>query len=104
MDEHHHDTLITALIETIAGWTHADKDRLASMLGRHCYPGGPVDRRDPSGIEPLRRSRAGGGTPALLACSCPHGRCRICNRAAGAGCVKRVTMRLRAPAGRAFDC
>ena len=79
MDKHRHHTLITALIETIAGWTPADKDRLASMLGRHCYPGGPVDRRDPSGIEPLRRWRAGRATPALLASSCPHGRCHICN-------------------------
>jgi hypothetical protein len=78
MDKHYHHTLITALIETIAGWTDADKDRLASMLGGHCYPGGPVDRREPSGLEPLRRWRPG-AIPAPLICSCARGRCRICN-------------------------
>ena len=72
-------TLITALIETIASWTDADKDRLASMLGGHCYPGGPVDRQEPGGVEPLRRWRPGGATPSLLACSCRRGRCQICN-------------------------
>jgi hypothetical protein len=79
MDKHYHHTLITALIETIAGWTDADKDRLASMLGGHCYPGGLADRQEPTGVEPLRRWRPGGPAPALLACSCPHGRCHICN-------------------------
>jgi hypothetical protein len=79
MDKHYNHTLITALIETVATWTTADKDRLAAMLGVHCYPGGPVDRRDPSGIEPLRGWRAGGPTPALPACSCRRGRCHICN-------------------------
>ena len=79
MDRHHHHTLITALIETIAGWTEADKDRLASMLGGRCYPGGPADRQEPGGVEQLRRWRPGGATPALVACSCPHGRCHICN-------------------------
>jgi hypothetical protein len=79
MDKHYNHTLITALIETIASWTAADKDRLAAMLGGHCYPGGPVDHQEPSGIEPLRRWRPGGAVPALLACSCRHGRCHICN-------------------------
>ena len=68
-----------ALIETIAGWTPADKDRLAAMLGGHCYPGGPVDHKEPSGVEALRRWRPGGPMPAPLACSCPRGRCHICN-------------------------
>ena len=53
MDQHYNRTLITALIETIATWTTADKDRLAATLGGHCYPGGPADRQEPSGIEPL---------------------------------------------------
>ena len=43
MDRHYNHTLITALIETIASWTAADKDRLAAMLGGHCYPGGPAE-------------------------------------------------------------
>jgi hypothetical protein len=49
------------------------------MLGGHCYPGGLADRQEPTGVEPLRRWRPGGPAPALLACSCPHGRCHICN-------------------------
>ena len=79
MDRHYHHTLITALIETIAGWTDADRNRLASMLGGHCYPGGLVDCQELSGVEPLCRWRFGGATFALLVCSCPRGRCRICN-------------------------
>jgi hypothetical protein len=79
MDKHYNHTLITALIETMARSSTADKDRLAAMLGGHCYPGGPVDRQEPSGIEPLRRWRPGGAAPSLLACSCRRGRCHICN-------------------------
>ena len=79
MDRHYHRTLITALIETIASWTEADKDRLASMLGGLCYPGGPADRQEPGAVQAMRQWRPGGAVPALLACSCPHGRCHICN-------------------------
>jgi len=55
MDSHYHETLVTALIETVAAWTDADKDRLASMLGTHCWPGGTPDRKEPGAVEPLRR-------------------------------------------------
>jgi hypothetical protein len=79
MDSHYHETLVTALIETIATWTDADKDRLASMLGAHCWPGGILDRQDPLGIEPLRRWQPGGTTPPIPACSCARGRCAVCN-------------------------
>ena len=79
MDGHYQHTLITALIETIASWSDADKNRLAAMLGGHCYPGGPIDHSEPSGVEALRGWRPGGARPAMFACSCPHGRCHICN-------------------------
>ena len=79
MDKHSHRTLITAIIETIAGSTEADRSRLASTLGWHCWPGGPIDRRDPGALQALRRSRPGAPTPEVLVCSCPSGRCRICN-------------------------
>ena len=59
MDKHYHHTLITALIETISSWTDADKDRLASMLGGHCYPCGPADRQEPNGMQVLQLRRAG---------------------------------------------
>jgi hypothetical protein len=36
MDSHYHDALVTALIETIAAWTHRDRDRLTSILCAHC--------------------------------------------------------------------
>jgi hypothetical protein len=49
------------------------------MLGGHCYPGGLVDHREPSGVEALRGWRPGGARPALFACSCLRGRCHICN-------------------------
>jgi hypothetical protein len=79
MDKHYDHTLITALIETIAGWTEADRDRLVAMLGGHCWPGGPIDRREPGEMQALRGWRPGGATPALFACSCLQGRCHICN-------------------------
>jgi hypothetical protein len=79
MDKHYNETLIAALIETIAGWTDADRNRLASMLGGHCWPGGTLDRQEPNGVEALRRWRPGGPVPALSACSCSLGRCHICN-------------------------
>jgi hypothetical protein len=79
MDSHYHETLVTALIETIATWTDADKDRLASMLGTHCWPGGVPDRQESAGMEPLRHWRPGGPSPAMPACSCARGRCTICN-------------------------
>jgi hypothetical protein len=79
MDSHYDDALVTALIETIAAWTHRDKDRLASILCAHCWPGGIADRRDPSGVQSLRRWRPGGTAPALPSCSCVRGRCTVCN-------------------------
>ena len=79
MDTHYHHTLITALIETIAGWTDADRNRLALMLGGVCWPGGPIDHQEPGEMQALRGWRPGGATPALSACSCALGRCHICN-------------------------
>jgi hypothetical protein len=79
MDRHGDDTLITALIETVAMWSDADRQRLASMLGSHCWPSGIMDRRDPRGAESLRNWRPGGPGPALPACACTGGRCAVCN-------------------------
>jgi hypothetical protein len=79
MDSHYHDTLVTALIETIATWTDADKDRLASMLGSHCWPGGILDRKEPAGTQPLVERWPGGPIPPIPACTCLRGRCAICN-------------------------
>ena len=79
MDSHYHETLVAALIETVATWTDADKDRLASMLGAHCWPGGILDRTNPRGRESVRRWQPGGTLPAIPACSCARGRCAVCN-------------------------
>jgi hypothetical protein len=75
----HNDTLVTALIETIASWTDADKDRLASMLGAHCWPGGILDRTDPGAAGSMRQSGPDGPIPPVPGCSCIRGRCTICN-------------------------
>ena len=79
MDSHYHETLVAALIETVATWTDADKDRLASMLGAHCWPGGILDRNNPRGRESRRGWQPGGTLPAIPACSCARGRCAVCN-------------------------
>jgi hypothetical protein len=79
MDSDSNDTLITALIETVATWTDADKHRLAALLGSQCWPGGILDRRDPGGAATVRRWRPGVPGPPLPACGCARGRCPICN-------------------------
>jgi hypothetical protein len=79
MDRHRDDTLITALIETVAMWSDTDRHRLAAMLGSHCWPGGILDRREPRSVESLRDWRPGGPVPALPACTCARGRCAVCN-------------------------
>ena len=104
MDKHYHHTLITAIIETIGSWTEADRNRLASMLGGHCWPGGPIDHREPGGMQALRQWRPGGATPALLACSCaaralPH------LQLSRAGRPRQTCHNVRSRAcRRAFDC
>ena len=80
MDKHYHHTLITALIETIASWTDADQ----AIGSRRCSaatasPAARSTAGSRAACEPLRGWRPGGATPALLACSCPRGRCHICN-------------------------
>ena len=103
MDKHYHHTLITALIETIASWTDADKDRLASMLGGHCYPGGPVDRQEPGGVEPLRRWRPAGQRPRCSRARAGAGAARSATELPGTVAANVSQFRSRA-CGRAFDC
>ena len=80
MDKHYHHTLITALIETIASWTDADKRPACRRCSAAtAIPAGRSTVGSRAGCEPLRGWRPGGATPSLFACSCRRGRCQICN-------------------------
>ena len=100
MDKHYHHTLITALIETIASWTDADKTARVHA-GRALRPGGLVDRKEPSGDRAAAALAPGGATPALLTCSCPRGRCQAsATEPRGLDCRRNVSQcPFRAPAG-----
>jgi hypothetical protein len=79
MDEEPRGAFIAAHVESISTRTYFETERLAlAMLGR-CWPGGPADRIDLTAVEWVRRwGPARLGAPELD-CSCPAGRCRVCN-------------------------
>jgi hypothetical protein len=79
MDRHRDDTLITALIETTAMCSDADRHRLAAMLGSHCWPGGILDRREPRSAVSLRHWGPDAPALSLPVCACARGRCALCN-------------------------
>ena len=66
-------------IATVIARDEAETASLVRRIQRVCWPGGPGDRSEPSARRWLQRwhpARAAGPVPA---CSCAHGRCRVCN-------------------------
>jgi hypothetical protein len=79
MGAHPSDQAIAAHIESVSARADSDTDRLVStMLGR-CWPGGPGDRTETVARQWLSRwrPRVAGAVPPV--CSCPAGRCGVCN-------------------------
>ena len=68
---HQHITACTAL-------TDAETKSLTARILDECWPGG-ADRSEPGALGWVRRWRPGTSEAALPTCSCPHGRCIVCN-------------------------
>jgi hypothetical protein len=79
MDESPRGSDVPAHIESVAYRGEAETRRLMFMLRRHCWPGGSGDRSDPVALEWVRRWGPKTLTEISQSCSCPHGRCTVCN-------------------------
>jgi hypothetical protein len=53
--------------------------RLAATLGDRCWPGGGADRTEPAARAWVRRWRPERFAAVLVGCTCPEGRCAVCN-------------------------
>jgi hypothetical protein len=53
--------------------------RLTYRMLRACWPGGSEDRTEPAALAWLRLLRPESVGAPLPACSCPSGRCLLCN-------------------------
>lgn len=53
--------------------------QLTARIVSTCWPGGAEDHVDRAALAWLRLWRPGRGAPALPVCSCPTGRCTVCN-------------------------
>jgi len=73
------DPRIAAHIQSVSSRAQSDTDRLACAMLRRCWPGGTGDRTETVAREWVRRwgPRVAGAVPP--ACSCPAGRCQVCN-------------------------
>ena len=70
--------LLESLLTALAARTPTETLALSARLRESCWPGGE-DRTEPAAREWVRRWRPGGLPPIGLMCSCPGGRCAVCN-------------------------
>lgn len=75
MDE----SLLHAMIRSVARRTDAEAHELARGLARRCWPVEPGDHDEPVAREWLRRWLPRPATIGRPACSCASGRCAVCN-------------------------
>jgi hypothetical protein len=66
-------------VESIAARTHAEAERIARSLVGRSWPGGHHDRSERGAIDWVRRWTPRSVPLELVACSCAHGRCVVCN-------------------------
>jgi hypothetical protein len=64
---------------TIADPDPGRRRSLAAAIAADLWPGGTGDRTDPAALEWLPRWRPERGAPVPPGCSCPIGRCAVCN-------------------------
>jgi hypothetical protein len=57
----------------------AETQTLITRIQRACWPGGAGDRTEPGARPWLKRWRPERAAGPLLACSCAHGYCAVCN-------------------------
>jgi hypothetical protein len=70
---------VAALIESLATRTDLETDRLVALLRHRCWPGGLSDRTERPALEWVRRWGPARLTASAVDCSCPQGRCSVCN-------------------------
>ena len=70
--------LVESLLTALAARTPAETLALTTRLRERCWPGSE-DRTDPAVREWVRRWGPGGLPPLRFTCSCPGGRCAVCN-------------------------
>jgi hypothetical protein len=68
-----------ALIAAAATHTPAERDRLVVALRQRCWPGDGADRTEPIARACVRRWGPQRLGAIALRCTCPHGRCDLCN-------------------------
>jgi hypothetical protein len=68
-----------AHIAAMSRRTPADHDRLANFLTARCWPDGVADRTDPAATGWVRRWGLASRHAVTLRCTCPRGRCPVCN-------------------------
>jgi hypothetical protein len=66
-------------IATVSARGDAETNSLIRRMQRVCWPGGAVDRIEPSARRWLQRWRPARATGPFLACSCSRGHCPVCN-------------------------
>jgi hypothetical protein len=71
-------SLVESLLTALSARTQAETLILTARLRESCWPGGE-DRTEPAACEWVRRWGPGGLPPLRLSCSCPGGRCAVCN-------------------------
>ena len=64
---------------TIADPDPGRRRGLAAAIAGGLWPGGTGDRTDPAALKWVRRWRPERAAPVLPICSCPIGRCALCN-------------------------
>jgi len=79
MDEQSRHEHLSSLIESIATRSDSASRRLGRALLQRSWPGGAGDRTEPGALAWLRLWGPRGRPPLPPACSCPEGRCAVCN-------------------------
>jgi hypothetical protein len=70
---------LAAHIDAIAARGERESQRLTTALLHRAWPGGSADRTEPAALEWLRRWGPARMASGELSCSCPSGRCAVCN-------------------------
>jgi hypothetical protein len=74
------DDKLHEFISSAVGARHApEPGGLTSRMLAACWPGGLDDRSERAALEWVRRWHPRGAVAAMPYCSCPTGRCAVCN-------------------------
>jgi hypothetical protein len=74
-----HDEFIREQIQSVAARDESEARTVIGRIAIACWPGGTADRIEPGALAWVRRWRPASAAAALPVCSCPAGRCAVCN-------------------------